>query len=217
MEFVRNPRLEAEIYDRLGKEYLTERKEFPHVTQVVYCLTRSWRDLIMPKPLTDKEKVLFAVGWGLERVMLPQTKIESVKVGTLWMTPDFISLQDGPADLKTTRAYPGADGLPKKGPPETWIEQFKAYSVKFGKPRPDGSVEFSVVIVYLNPAELVAGTFIFTQEELKKNWDYLEERAAVLIASIESFKPPTPFKYNKVWECEHCRYLADCLAWKERS
>ncbi len=69
MRFDRDPMLETELLERLREKY-THVKPIPHLTEVLYCLTRSYFDRTDPLPITKKELLYFAVGFGLEAVLL---------------------------------------------------------------------------------------------------------------------------------------------------
>ena len=209
MRFDRDPRLERTLYNMLAAKYLTT-KPLGHLTEVLYCLTNSYMNRFFPLTPTDKELLYFAVGFGLEDVMLRQPGVaapETVVVEGVPMTPDFIWLKDEGVDLKSTRMYPTQpDGVPKMGWPETWLEQFMAYAYMLGK------TTYSVGVVYLLPPELVGGTFTWTQAEINANWAKVKSRREVYMKAVVDQVPPKPFTYNKEWECKNCKRLEWCKA-----
>ena len=216
MEFRRDPQLERELYTRLREKYRTE-KPLPHLTELLYCLTRSYFDRVDPLLPTDKELVYFAVGFGLEEVILRSKGAaapESTQLDGIWLTPDYVRLTGGEMDLKSTRMYPGSDdGTPKMGWPDTWIEQFKSYAYRMALSAHGlvpATVPYSVGVVFIIPAQLVCGTFIFTREELEHQWEYNKMRRGVFMLHMEHRTIPQPFTWNKEWECRSCRYVLRC-------
>lgn len=276
MRFDRDPRLETELLDRLREKY-THIKPIPHLTEVLYCLTRSYYDRTDPLPITKKELLYFAVGFALEAVLLRgEPKLcacistssegwvdgqlhdgcpckgsgvdtgepQSQQLDGLWLTPDYIDLQDTGVDLKSTRMWSTPEGVPKMGWPDSWLEQFKGYAkwmqsdgsghtsdmvgpeqfkgcanmiskpVRPGPPSDPHRLRYSVGIVYLGQPDLVTGTFTFTQEEIDSNWDYIMDRKKTYEDFWFDNQVPTPYKYNKEWECKNCRYQGRCAIWK---
>lgn len=224
MRFDQNPQLKRELLDRLRSKYLTE-KPLPHLTEVLYCLTRSYFDRRDPLPPSDQELLYFAVGFGLEEVLLRDKNSEapeSEERNGLWLTPDYVTLSGGELDLKSTANYSLPDGTPKFGWPETWIEQFQAYAYHMSlrgltvmtqdetlAALPE-TVEYSVGVLYLHTRTIEVGTFTFTKQELLDNWERVRGRLAVYMLSHSLSQVPEPFQWNKNWECKNCRYLIRC-------
>src|SRR4030042_2988387 len=64
MEVNTNPAMEKWVMDRLREEH-EKPKPSPHSTQLIYCLTKSYYALVDPLPLSDREVLLFSVGFGM--------------------------------------------------------------------------------------------------------------------------------------------------------
>jgi len=196
------------------------------MSSLVYCLTRSYFDEIDPLPTTDHELVLFSVGFGMEEVLLrdkDSSTPPSVEVDGVWCSEDYYTVSEGNMDLKTTRMYSNPDGSPKRGWPDTWLEQFKGYAYVRYKDeilhRKENNLQpaaypYSVGVLYTGPAELVCGTFMFTGKELEEQWAYVQERKTVYNMFRERGMTPTPFAFNKDWECNGCRYQLRCKTWE---
>lgn len=129
MIITEDPALRTQALAALQVEYgMTSHRPGLHQSELSYCLTKSFWDRTAPLPLTEKEIVLFAIGFAAERVMLSreETPKELILDG-ISCSLDTISLF-GPADLKTTRmrakGRKGEDGFQ---PPEGWRHQFMAY------------------------------------------------------------------------------------------
>ena len=219
MRAVRNGQAERELYTRLTQKYSTPKPE-PHLTELIYCLTKAYYDRTAPLRVSDKETVMFAIGFGLEQVILrgdDDTAPVSQELDGIWLTPDYVMLTGGGMDLKSTRMYPDADGSPKRGFSETWLEQFMGYAyldtIEAVQYIPDQEIPYSVGIVYLVPAELTAWTLYFSKAELEANWAKLQVRRMVLKAHRRANTVPEPFKWNRDWECKDCRYKMRCDAW----
>lgn len=218
MQWIRNPQIERELYERLRKKYHTE-KPLPHLTEVIGCLTRSYFDRFEPLQLTDRELALFSIGFGLETVILRDEDTpapESVQLDGLWLTPDYTTVSEGELDLKSTRMYPGEDGSPKRGLPEGWKIQFMAYAYRWmlqqeqAMPVERYEIPYSVGIVYLGAAEIACGTFMFKRDELVENWAYVQSRKDIYMQYVEKQRCPAPYAFNQDWECNYCRYSLRC-------
>ena len=219
MEYIPDPMLGNELKDRLRQKYLTKREEVPHVSELIYCLTRSYFDRYDPVEPTDEEMVGFAIGFALEQVILrdDDTGTPPVEeVDGIYMSRDYVDLQGVGVDLKSTRMAPGPNGFPKRGFPDTWEEQFKAYA-KIGLMPGDYNtpIPYKVAIIYLQPRVLEAGTCVFTRGEIEQEWEYLLKRKEIYMRYLVQQKIPTPFTYNKDWECRGCRYKLRCDSYNQ--
>ena len=217
MEFSRDPQLEYELSERLRMKYTQPRPDL-HLSDLIGCLTASYFDKWEPVQHDDKAIMFFAIGFGLEEVILRDDDTpppEVVEEDGIHMTMDYISTLGGqPVDLKSTRMRFKDDGTPAKhGWPEHWMKQFKAYAYA----RQD--TRFSVAVIQLIGAELIAGTFNFTWEELEENWYYILGRRDIWRTAQHTGVPPTPFKFNhgaskNSFECKNrtstCRYWLRC-------
>lgn len=201
-----DPEVKTELLSRLRKKYLTD-KPTPHLTELLYCLTRSWSDRFEPIASTDHELILWCIGFGLEEVLLRDSSrdaaLKSVERDGVWLTPDYVAGREM-VDLKSTRMYFNSAGVPSKGWPEGWIQQFMAYAAQAGRTR------YAVAVVALGQANLFTGTFQFTQEELDNNWLYILGRRDAYNVFTSKRVKPQPFMWNKEWECEYCRYYLKC-------
>ena len=131
MEVNIDPEMHEWALDKLRAREETP-KPSPHATQLIYCLTASYNDLIDPLPRTEKEILMFAVGHGMERFMLDKVDDQPVKKDGIYMSPDFVMVEayaNEPGkygELKTTRARPPGPGG-KIDIPEGWRKQIMAY------------------------------------------------------------------------------------------
>lgn len=208
VEFIRDVQLEQELVARLRQKYLTE-KPLPHLTELLYCLTRSYFDRTDPLEVTKKELLYFAVGFGLEAVLLRSEgdkDIESVEMDGIWLTLDYVDLQGVGVDLKSTRMWTTESGVPKNGWPETWLKQFMAYA------RVLGQTDYKVAVAYIGQPDLVGGVFRFSKEQVEENWQWVLERKEVYEDFIFKGEAPTPYEYNQSWECKNCKYALRCSA-----
>lgn len=124
-----DPVLREEALKALAEEYkLNSRRPGLHQSEISYCLTKSFWERTSPLPLTEKEILLFSIGFSMERVLLAREETPSELVlDGISCSLDTISLF-GPADLKTTRKRAGG----RKGEdgfqiPDGWKKQFMAY------------------------------------------------------------------------------------------
>ena len=204
-----NKALVKDIHNALKKEYLSEEKPFPHLTELIYCLTRSFEDRMHPLPPTDDELMLWVTGFGLERVILhdferPQPK---TKDGISYHI-DFLNLESGRAEMKSTRA--SIKTHDEHGLPESWLRQIAGYC------HAEGQTEFDLLILYLmgnyKPPfpKVLASRLTFTHEELIANWQFLVQRKEAYLWYIGNGARPEAYTWNMSWECGYCRYKVPC-------
>jgi len=172
-----------------------------HMTDCIYCLERSYYDLVDPNRIqhTDKELMLFAVGFGMEKMLLrPEQVHEPVELDGIWVSPDFVTLEAGKAELKTTRQKTTMTL------PETWLEQMMGYSwvlqVK----------EYDLVVFYIIPPEMKGYHIVWEGQELKDNWENILLRKQVLVEKITGKRVLEPGQWCRAWECKNCRYKVRC-------
>jgi len=181
-----------------------------HMTELIYCLTAGYWDKIMPLPFTIQQALTMALGIALERVIIPEDKRASP--GTcegIEYSPDFWFRGDVPSELKTTRM--STKKTINREFPETWVQQIMGYCYAEKK------LEYGLSIIHLmggySPPfpETKGVKFIFNQQELKNNWDFLMWRKNVYIQGFADQVPPTPTKWCQDWECKYCRYAKSAI------
>lgn len=217
MKITQNPEIVREILDKIVEEYVKDERTYPHVTQLIYCLTKSYFDITGNTKPTDEELLYFAIGWGLERVLLRTQATAGEKDGVHY-SPDFITLKGTKAELKTTRLSSSKTEGPEYDLPEGWIKQMMAYCYA------NGSNKYTLVVYHLlgkwKPPQpkMVGLSLEFAAEELEENWKRILERREILDKALRESTPPTPFEYRLGdWECAHCRYKIVCEAFEIRS
>jgi len=215
MEIIDYPELAEEMY-RLLIQKVTELNQGVkrgggiHLTDLIYCLSRSYWDKVMPLPYEKQEAITMALGIGFERVLIPEEM--RAKPGTcdgVDYSPDFWFRGDIPSEMKTTRM--STKKTHERQFPETWLQQIKGYC--YGEKK----LEYGLGIVHLMGGykppfpEILAVKFVFTQKELQDNWDFLMWRKNIYIQSFADQKPPTPTKFCQSWECQYCRYAKSAI------
>lgn len=200
----------------LREGYQTDRSKELHVTNLIYCLTRSWFDMNAPLDPTPEEVMLFSLGWGLQKVLFPtEQEVEPIEVDEIICSPDFLTIGGLKAELKTTRM-----GVTRKDKitgqvdysplPETWVEQIKSYCYATKQS------EYPLLVLHLmgNYAppfpQLIGWRLQFSEQELLEHWQYILDRKAILEQHLESRIPPEPHTHCKEWECKNCRYVLAC-------
>ena len=228
MKLIEDSSLAQRLLEDVGKEIELD-KNLPHVTELIYCLTRSYLNRFHPLPPTPQETLLFAVGVGLEKRLLVghRQQITGEKDGIHYAT-DFLDYGGLPGELKTTRIsaktasrWLCVTGTPAKAKggsifdmPETWRKQILAYLYC------NGATEGTLGVLFLmgNHAppfpSLRAWHIEATPEELEANWQWLLERKEAYLMFVEEKKMPPPYHFNLDWECKNCRYKVFCEAKK---
>ena len=216
MKQIPNQLIEREILSELRRKYIdedwTDRAKGIHLTNLMYCLTRSWYGFTDPLPVSDREVLLFSIGFGLEAVLLRDgSRIPAGCCEGIHYSPDFIPLGGSKVgELKTTRMSSAKTVLPT-----TWIDQMMGYCYA------EGVTECDLVVLHIvgswKPTfpEVKGWHFEFTQIELNRFWADMQLRKGVLTEALVSGTPPTPYKWCQDWECTYgpCRYEVRCKAW----
>lgn len=206
-------------------------KGLPHVTELIYCLTKSYLDRFHSLPPTPGETLLFVTGVGLEKVLLKLHKqhIEGEADGIFFDT-DFLDYSKLPGELKTTRIsektvdkWLSVTGVPVKSKAgevfdisEPWRKQILSYF------HCNGATEGTLGILHLlggyTPPFPTLKTWRVeaTEEEVAANWEWMLERRDTYLWCVEQRKLPTPFEFCMDWECGYgpCRYKMVCEAKK---
>jgi len=178
----------------------------PHVTELIYCLTKAYLNRFHPLPTTETGSLIFLLGLGFEKLLLVNEKyhVRGTFEGVMYEN-DFVHIyNDIPGELKSTRlsANKNPDQLPIG-----WRRQILAYMKTLGVN------EYILVVLHLmgkyNPPFpiLKAYRLYASQAEIDEEWDYLQFRKEEYIPFLTNKEIPTPFAYNEDWECEHCPYL----------
>jgi len=197
-----NPQMHKDITDHLVKKYQLHEKRINlpdvHLSSLVYCLTKAYWDDKQHLPPTKREVMLFALGYGLQSEMTPAEAETPVIINSgIVYRPDLV-LRGRLGEMKTTRA--------KSGSPlsETWMEYM------MGGCFIKNTNEYDLAVLRVISAELETYTIEFTDDELCDNWEYLIQRRDIVVDSLTHSIMPDPFKYNKEWECNGCRYRIWC-------
>ena len=180
-----------------------------HLTELIYCLTRGFYERINPIPRTDKDNILLGLGIALERLLIPiEQRVSAGTKDGIDYSPDFYFKDNEPAELKTTRM--STKKTLTREFPETWLQQIKGYCYCAGK------LIYRLGVLHLlgdyHPPfpEILAVRFIFTEQELKDNWNYLLNRKSIYIKAFVDGIPPEPRRWCQKWECSTCQYIERC-------
>lgn len=99
-------RLREEVLRLLRVEYgMDQLRTGTHVSSLIYCLSKEWYAVHDPLPVTDEEVALFAIGYGLERVLISRDRAEPFEVDGITLSPDM-TLLGLAGDVKSTRMAP---------------------------------------------------------------------------------------------------------------
>src|SRR3970040_1897685 len=155
-------------------------KPFPHLTELIYCLTKSFYQRFAPLSATTQESLIFTMGVGLEQVLLrPHKQHQSGELDGIHYEADFLDYRDDVGELKSTRLSS------KKGPedfPEAWKQQLLGYMKPLGKTEATLAV-FHALGNYRPPfPDLKVWHGVATQEEIDSNWQWLQDRKAVYLS-----------------------------------
>jgi len=235
MEFLEDPGLADEMIKGLAEELQQEewQRKVPHLTELVYCLTKSWLNRKAPSLPSDREVLLFATGVGLEKVLLKKHRqhIQGECEG-IHYDMDFLDYDARLGEFKSTR-------MSVKRPPEEfsegWKRQIKGYLYAQAMGLYDsiakstgGEVTYMIPerheatlgILHLMGGyappfpELRAWRLTATWEEIQGNWVWLQARKELYLGFLEQSTQPKPYQFCMEWECQYCRYSFFCKACK---
>ncbi len=210
MEWTQDPNTANRMLEDLGEEIRIDKK-LPHVTELIYCLTRSWYNRFRPLPPVPKETILFVVGIGLEKVLLKSHRqhIEGVCDG-IHYDMDFLDYFGHAGELKSTRI-----SLEKflERMPVTWKRQVLSYLYT------SGNTEVTLAVVHLMGSykppfpDFMCWHGKANTVEIEGHWRWMLERKEIYLNFVEKGEAPPPFTFNEDWECDYgCSYKLLCDA-----
>ena len=206
MNYRRNELLEDQLLDEMMAEIEDpERKDqHPSVTDLIYCLTRSYLDMSTGSKPTRQTKLFFTIGLGLEKAMLSARK-QIPTAGQFEGIYYHIDSLDPPnmMEFKSTRVKAGTE---PENLPEGWMKQIKSYL------KTQGQTKVSLVVLHIIQPEIIAWDIEFSQHEIDENWAWLQQRRSEWEVYVSKAEMPTPFRFNEPWECKNCLYLNYCKA-----
>jgi hypothetical protein len=211
----------AWVISEIAKREFTERTGV-HCSDLIYCLNKQALRRLQPLPTTEREVLLFSLGWATQRWLTGKPEDEeTITVDDIQVTPDC-SFRDAPWELKAT--FTSSERAIIEN--DAWLRQIMAqcYVTKtlearltrlelmgnwksiFGKKEDKGNPENQ-------KPTLSAFKLVFTQEELDSNWVWLKarrERFLELIEKPEEFSSDRllnkqlALPSDKHFECEYC-------------
>lgn len=198
-----NDQLANATLDELMAEIDEDRSGMhPSVTDLVYCLTKSYFNLHQKAKHTRKVKVFFLVGLGLERALLVARKKVETYGENEGVHYHVDSRDEGLFELKSTRA--SKKKMDEGDFPEAWLKQTKSYLNLLGGNQVD------LGVVFLIPGEFEVYRLTFDERELEENKLWLLSRRDEFNRAVEFGDPPESFKWNQDWECGDCQYKIVC-------
>lgn len=197
------------VLDRMLGRYDKRKRwakgEDPHLTELIYCLTRAYwqsRDKGNKISFTKKIRLMFAIGVALEDVML--RPVGDAVPGTfegVQFEMDAVTKVGDLVEFKSTRM--GVKRLTEDFP-INYYRQLLGY-MKF-----HGVLKAKFVVMFIIPPELVTWEAEVTQEELDRNWNWLVDRRDLRNRFVESGEIPQPFTFNEGYECKGCAFKLLC-------
>lgn len=179
--------------------------QHPSVTDLIGCLTKSYYDTDASNNLepTDKVKLYFTIGLGLERNLLVSRKNKPIYGETDGIHWHVDSLDEGILELKSTRMSP-KNHLEGYDFSERWLRQMKSYL------RANGLKEVDLAILYLIQPDFHVFRLSFSDFELDTHWEWMKMRRDVWNEAKLTKTPPKAFTWNEDWECKDCVYKLLC-------
>lgn len=175
-----------------------------HVSDLLYCLRKTYFRRVNEIPITDRMQLLFAIGKAMHNYLHPGQGEQSVEVDGILCSPDNT---EDKSEIKTTRS--NSDKFNPSDMPK-WERQMMAYCKALG------------VKVYNLDAFFICGNYkppfptlrtfeyTFTEGEIESNWQWLKARRDILVKALETDTPPA--KDCEEWECKECEAIGYCSA-----
>lgn len=203
MKWQENPQLADELLGLIDQEMHID-KPLPHITELIYCLTKSFRERYTPIPRDSKTTCMFAIGVNLGDIMLGSLRKEvGGEVDGIYYSVDFLAPDGRMGELKSTRM---GTKKPPMDFPGTWHKQLLSYM------KVRETLEAVYAVMYVIPAEFKTWEVVALPEEVNTHWTWMLARRVEYMDFVERQEVPTPFKYNEDWECKNCQYRLECEA-----
>ena len=217
MEFQRNEQLEEDVLDEMMGE-ISDDRTHPSLTDLLYCLTKTWRNANQPLPVTRKTKMYYSIGLGLERNLL--VKRHAVNLSDvrgqdgIGFHPDSFTEDawldgDRLVEMKGTRYGLSTKGRGEFTPehfPENWHKQAMGYCYKLKVNK------VSFIVLHIIQAELRTWDIEYTDLELMQNWAQVMLHKEVWDIADQRQEAPESYAWNQEWECKDCIYSLWCQA-----
>jgi len=183
-------------------------RENIHLTDLVFCLRRSFFRRRVNIPPTDHEVLLWLSGRAHHGLLEPQVREVKLERDGIIGTADGIELVDRTViiqEVKTTRSSSKHSVLEQKH----WLVQGMGYCSLAG-----ADILVLIVLHLLGNwrppfPELRAWRITFTKNELEDNWCYLLARRDILVDSLERGIAPD-FRHHYNFECKSCALADAC-------
>src|SRR3990167_3743522 len=177
----------------------------PSVTDLIYCLTKTFMDSEQEEVQHSRQtKLFFTTGLALEQTLLTnrRTTLASGQLEGIYYHIDSLD-HTNMIEFKSTRIKAGTE--PDK---LSYHKQIMAYL------KTQGQTKVSLVILHVIQPELIAWNIEYTQEEIDSNWAWLQQRKDEWLVFKALGEVPTPYTFNQNWECRRCNYKFYCTAYK---
>lgn len=185
-----------------------------HATDTLLCMRKAYWDKVNPLDPTPEESMYFLLGLGLQKALYGDTE-NSLKVNGVMYSPDAVSIDGCPIELKTTRM--SAKNLREKWPPKHWLDQIAAYCYALGVHTGlDITTGYLMVIPVIKP-EVLTLTIRFNDSHIAGVGQMVEDRGLMLTNAIFKKAVPPMVDASGRWECKNCRYYVRCNATGETS
>lgn len=197
MQIFDNPEFRRRILEHITPPRRDDGKI--HVSDLLYCLRKAYYEKTDPLPPTDKQKMYFARGLGLQVVLWgddePPGECEGISYSIDRLNEGMVE------ELKTTN-------LKSFKPTDSWLHQVKAYCYC------TGTTKCNFGVFSLSITEIYGKTLVFTSEEIQETWTMILSHRDILDAALKNSILPAgvmDMKEEK-WQCKECAYRLRCSA-----
>jgi hypothetical protein len=211
VEIKEDPQFRGILMARIAQRELAERSGV-HCSDLIYCLNKQAMRRLEPIEPTEKEILLFSIGWSTQRWLTGKAKDEDEReVDGIIVTCDDL-VGGTPWELKATYQSNQRPILDQTH----WIRQImcQAFVTKS-------------TTAYLTRLELMGNWKIkegdrptlhayrleFSQHELDKNWEWMKERAELFTGILDTkalLPKGVALPLGQGYECDYCNYKKQC-------
>lgn len=190
---------------RYDKRKRWQKDEDPHLSELLYCLTSSYwqgRDSQGSITHSPKTRLRFAIGVALEDIMLrPVGESQAGTFEGVQYEMDAITEDEHLVEFKSTRM-----GVKR------FTEDFPIgyYRQLLGYMKVYGVTKAKFTVMFIIPPELITWEVEVTQEEVDRNWEWVQERKQIREDCMKEGTIPLPFTFNEEHECKDCPFKLLC-------
>lgn len=202
MKIIENTTLLAEFITKLENKYSSVIRTNIHVSDLLYCMRKSYYQRVNPKPLTEKEMGYFLDGANRHRAIQGLSNMEYEKKVKKYGVVGSIDLFNKiPIEYKSTRMSNGIS--------DTYIKQLGYYCTLLNKKKGILIIQ-RLLVKDKSPFEVY--NIKYDKEDIdtyKKEIKYKSKIFATTLKNNNVSILDKPISKD-IWLCDNCSYKSEC-------